>query len=228
MKYVRRNWRNIDRMSGASCDIHPTLDQLWGSADSYAILEIEGGILSRVPLNGLPGMIFWKDSSSKFISFRNWGRDEITHNLRIIFHHIHENPSIRSVEAAARHLERAMEERNPPEPRPEPRREVHMVFHGPVTGVQQGDHTTQNIGIQPEQIPGMFQQLRSIVGQLPDDRRTDALIDVEVVEDETQPIEERQGAMRRIMAAVQDGMPPMVGAAVLSGLAQLLGMLPGT
>ena len=47
-KYIDVNWRALDRMSGDSCDMYPSIDQLTGLEDVYNLLNSQSELVSGI------------------------------------------------------------------------------------------------------------------------------------------------------------------------------------
>jgi len=101
-------------MSGDSCDMYPSMDQLIGLEDAYDLInsqsELVSGI-SAISLSDLPGIMFWDNhGASEYISFA--GRDDpgaIRDALRLIFEYIRRKAVIQKVRAARLRLEKSAE-----------------------------------------------------------------------------------------------------------------------
>lgn len=220
--YIQDNWHALHRMSADFCDIHPSLEQLSGSEDAYIALNI---IIPenyrKVQLSRLPGVIFWDNSEHEYISFRGWDSDGITNGLRFIFEHIWRDPSIASVAVAEAGVRRFVSEQDHSGAGP--------VFNQYVNGgtAAQAQKLTQNVGIQPEQLVNLFDQLRHLAPQLPSDVRDEFLNDIEVLEDSDQHPRQRLSAGQRIMDALTSGGSQVAGQAIIAGLERLGGLISG-
>lgn len=109
-KYIDTNWRALDRMSGDSCDMYPSIDQLTGLEDVYDVLNSQSKLvrgMSAISLSDLPGIMFWDNQgTSEYISFV--GRDNpgaIRDALRTIFECIRRNAIIQNIVTARMRLE---------------------------------------------------------------------------------------------------------------------------
>ncbi|MFG2366126.1 hypothetical protein ACGFY3_31510 [Streptomyces mirabilis] len=219
--YIQDNWYALHRMSADFCDIHPSIEQLCGSEDAYIALNVMSKIYDKVQLSRLPGVIFWDDFEHEYISFRGLDSDGITNGLRFIFEHIWRDSSIASVAIAEAGVRRFVSEQNHSGAGP--------VFNQYVSGgtAAQAQKLTQNVGIQPEQLVNLFDQLRHLAPQLPSDVRDEFLDDIEVLEDSDQHPRQRLSAGQRIRDALTSGGSQVAGQAIIAGLERLVGLISG-
>jgi adenosylhomocysteine nucleosidase len=111
-KYLDDHWRSLDRQTRDSCDLHPSLKQFVDGEDAYTVLA-EMHLPRNTTCPGeskLPGIYFWSiQGDFEYIPFgRAPDENGITNVLRHVFERAHVAPTIDSVRAAARHLQRSV------------------------------------------------------------------------------------------------------------------------
>lgn len=108
IKYINKNWNNIDKLSGEFCDLHPSKNQMECVNDGYDIFD-KSNILKANRFNAvseMPGIYFWNNShKGVFISLKKTKKmNDITESIRTIFEEVRKNNKIESVEKARKIL----------------------------------------------------------------------------------------------------------------------------
>lgn len=86
--YIRKNWWELDGLSGDSCDIHVSMMQLFGDEDVYTQLDDVRTIpgLSSIDPSQLPFLHIWSDSVALQISLTSFNSESILRDaLRLVF-----------------------------------------------------------------------------------------------------------------------------------------------
>jgi len=86
--YILRHWAALDRLSGETCDIYPSLRQLRGKEDAYSTLNDLPNIpgANTISIRELPLILIWSDEAFYKIPMRSFSADEAS--LRVLFRHV--------------------------------------------------------------------------------------------------------------------------------------------